>query len=168
VTAQTASHRSGLLGHRLTIIAITLVFLLTGLAWLRGVVSGGPAVQVRWVDAGPESAFAIGQVVPLSGEHVYVIGLENGQLRAIDGIVEGSRCAVRWLPDDARGSEKNPSGLPGVYEDSCSAAVWAASGDALSGVDTPLRTFEVRAATAADGTKRAEVEVLGSRRPAAP
>ena len=130
--------------------------------------SGGPAVPVRWVDAGAESSFEIGRVVELPGEHVYVIGLDNGQLRAIDGIVEGSRCAVRRLANDPRGSAKNPRGAPGVYEDTCSPAVWAATGDALTPETAPLRTFEVRGATAPDGTKRVEVEVLGTRRPAVP
>jgi hypothetical protein len=168
VTAQAAPRRFGSNGTRLSLAVIALVFGATLFAWGRGVVTGGPAVPVRWVDAGPESAFAIGQVVALPQEHVYVIGLEDGHLRAIDGIVEGSRCAVRWLPDDPRGASKNPRGTPGVYEDTCSSAVWAASGDALAGASAPLRTFEVRGATAPDGTKRAEVEVLGTRQPASP
>jgi hypothetical protein len=166
MTAQVAASNRRVLATRLSVLAIVLVFVATLFAWGRGVVSGGPAVPVRWLDAGPESAFAIGQVVELAGAHVYVIGLENGQLRAIDGIVEGSRCAVRWLPDDTRGVAKNPRGTAGVYEDRCSAAVWAATGDALTLDTPPLRTFEVRGATGTDGVKRVEVEVLGTRQPA--
>jgi hypothetical protein len=168
MTVQLAASSRGALATRLTILAIALVFVATLFAWGRGVIAGGPAVAVRWVDAGPDAAFAIGHVVVLPGEHVYVIGLANGQLRAIDGIVEGSRCAVRWLPDDPRGAAKNPRGTAGVYEDTCSSAVWAATGDALTAETPPLRTFEVRGSTAADGTRRAEVEVLGSRQPATP
>jgi hypothetical protein len=166
MTAQLSASSRGVLVTRLSVMAIGLVFIATLIAWGRGVVAGGPAVPVRWVDAGPDSAFAIGRVVELPGEHVYVIGLENGQLRAIDGIVEGSRCAVRWLPADVRGAAKNPRGEPGVYEDTCSPAVWAATGDALTPDTAPLRTFEVRANTDDDGVRRAEVEVLGTRQPA--
>jgi hypothetical protein len=168
VTARLAAPNRSALVARISALAIGIVFLATLLAWARGVVAGGPAVPVRWVDLGPEAAFAIGRVVALPGEHVYVIGLENGQLRAIDGIVEGSRCAVRWLPEDARGAAKNPRATPGVYEDTCSSAVWAATGDALTPDTPPLRTFEVRGATAEDGTRRAEVEILGTRQPATP
>ena len=168
MTAEVSRPHFGSTGTRLSLAVIALVFLASLFAWGRGVVAGGPAVPVRWVDAGPEDAFAVGKVVPLPDEHVYVIGLESGQLRAVDGIVEGSRCAVRWLPDDPRGAQKNPRGTPGVYEDTCSPAVWATSGDALSGTDRPLRTFEVRGARAPDGTRRAEIEVLGSRQPARP
>jgi hypothetical protein len=153
-----------LTGPRVTILVIVAmsVFGLVGVAW--GVFHP-KQVALQYLDAGPESRFAIGKVVAFPEQNVYVIGLENGQLRAIDGVVQYSECIVEYRPDDPRGAERNPRGGPGVYVDPCSGAVWAATGDALSGADRPLRTFTVTGQTAADGARRVEVEVIGDRHP---
>ena len=153
-----------LTGPRLTILVIVAMSLfgIVGVAW--GTLHP-KQVAVEYLDAGPESRFAIGKVVAFPEQNVYVIGLENGQLRAIDGVVQYTECIVEYRPDDPRGAERNPRGAPGVYVDPCSGAVWAATGDVLSGADRPLRTFSVTGRTAADGSKYVEVEVIGDRHP---
>lgn len=151
-------------GQRLTILVIVAMFVfgVVGVAW--GTFNP-KRVEVRYLDAGPESRFAVGKVVAFPEQNVYVIGLENGQLRAVDGVVRNSGCVVEYRPQDPRGAERNPRGEPGVFVDPCSGAVWAATGDVLSGADRSLRTFTVTGQTAADGTKRVEVEVIGDRHP---
>jgi hypothetical protein len=153
-----------LTGQRLTILVIVAMSLfgIVGVAW--GTFHP-KQVAVEYLDAGPESRFAIGKIVAFPEQNVYVIGLENGQLRAIDGVVRYSECIVEYRPQDVRGAERNPRGEPGVYVDPCSGSVWAATGDVLSGADRPLRTFTVTGQTAPDGSKRVEVEVIGDRHP---
>lgn len=152
-------------GQRLTILVIVAMFVfgLIGVTW--GTFNP-KRIEVQYLDGGPESRYAIGKVVAFPEQNVYIIGLENGQLRAIDGVVRNSECIVEYRPQDPRGAERNPRGEPGVFVDPCSGAVWAATGDALSGADRSLRTFTVVGKQGADGTRHVEVEVIGDRHPA--
>lgn len=153
-----------LTGARLSILVIIAMSLfgLVGVLWG---IQNPKQVEVQYIDGGPESGYAIGKVVPFPEQNVYVIGLENGQLRALDGVVRTNHCVVEYRPDDPRGVDRNPRGLPGVFVDPCSGAVWAANGDAISGADESLRTFSVMGVNAADGTRRVEIEVIGDRHP---
>lgn len=151
--------------NRLIIGGIVLV-LVIGLAGLvRGAFFGEPHVLVRVFDAGPESQYAVGRVVPFPEQSVYLIGIETGEIRAVDGVIDGSLCAVEWRPDDERGRQRNPRQQPGVILDPCSEAVWAASGAALSGTTRPLRTFVTKPLTGPDGNRHVGVELLGDRHP---
>ena len=163
---QTTAQQPGLgpMGARITVGVIVLVTAFGIFGWARGIMAGGPDVPVLLLDAGPESRFAIGEVVVFPEQNLYLIGVENGRIRAVDGIAR-SGCAVRWLPDDPRGAAKNPRQVPGAYEDPCSGGVWAASGDVLEGTEQPMRTFVVQSKTQPDGSRRVQVEVLGNRQP---
>lgn len=151
-------------GQRLTILVIVAMFVfgVIGVAW--GYFNP-KRIEVQYLDGGPESRYAIGKVVAFPEQNVYIVGLENGQLRAIDGVVRNSECIVEYRPQDPRGAERNPRGEPGVFVDPCSGAVWAATGDALSGADRSLRTFTVVGKQGPDGTRHVEVEVIGDRHP---
>lgn len=151
------------LGAKLTVIAFIAFFVFAFVGVVRGAYFAEPNIQVRWVDAGPESEFAIGRVVPLLGQGVYVIGIENGSLRAVDGLVKSTGCWVEFLPDDDRGRVHNPRQQPGALRDPCSGAVWAANGDAIEGARVPLRTFPVASFLAPDSTRHVRVEVVGDR-----
>jgi hypothetical protein len=142
--------------------AATLVFGVAGVIW--GTLFP-EKFESQLFDAGPESNFAIGKVVAFPEPNIYLIGMEDGQLRAIDGVVKANGCTVEYRPDDPRGAARNPRQQPGVFVDPCTGAVWAADGDGLSGTDTPLRTFIVMQATASDGSKHVQVEVIGDRHP---
>ncbi len=107
-------------------------------------------IEVVMFDAGPVSQFAVHRVVAYPAEHLYIVGMEDGRLRAIDGRVAGNDCKVEWRPDDTRGAVRNPQGMPGVYRDPCSGALWSFEGNAISGSDQPLRTPAVRPSTAAE------------------
>ncbi len=120
----------------------------------------GSGIEVRYFDAGTLSDYAIGVVVAFPEEAIYVVGLEDGRLRAIDGQVESSGCAVRYLPEDDRGRPRNPRGVAGAFEDPCSGALWAVTGDALAGADEPLRTPFVLVGTADDGLQHVSVELV--------
>ena len=128
-----------------------------------GVVWGGlhpPQIQVVRFDAGNLDQFAIHRVVAYPERDLYLVGLESGAIRAIDGRVEGG-CRVRWLPEDARGSARNPAGLPGVFEDPCTQALWSFEGNAISGTSRPLRTPQVEPGISADGrTSHVFVELV--------
>ncbi len=119
----------------------------------------GPGITVRYVDAGPLSDYEVAKVVFLPAENIYVVGLADGRLRAVDGEVEGSRCSVRYLPEDGRGRARNPLGVSGVFEDLCAGSLWAVTGDGLAGEAEPLRTRFVWIRTAEDGVQHVFVEV---------
>lgn len=120
----------------------------------------GPGIEIRYFDAGPLSDYAIGAVVAFPEEEIYVIGMADGRLRAIDGRVESSGCSVRHLTNDERGRSRNPLGAAGAFEDPCTGALWAVTGDALSSAEEPLRTPFVLIGTADDGLQHVRVELV--------
>jgi len=120
-----------------------------------------PRVEVVNFDAGPVSQFAIHRVVAYPDRNLYLVGLEGGKIRAIDGRVESSGCRVTWLPNDQRGAVRNPAGLPGVFEDPCTGAIWSFEGNAITGSDEPLRTPRVAPGLSPDGkTANVSVELI--------
>lgn len=124
-----------------------------------------PPIQVVMFDAGDISRFGIHKVVAYPEQHLYLVGMADGRIRAIDGRVAGSNCKVEWLPDDPRGAERNPQGLPGVFRDPCSGALWSFEGNAISGADQPLRTPQVTPRISDDGkSQRVTVELVNPSR----
>ncbi len=124
-------------------LALLIVSVLGVAAVLWGALVADPGISVSQVDAGPIDRFAIGEVVVLADLDFYLVGLEDGRLRAVDGRIEDSECRVRYLPDDRRGRALNPTGIAGVLIDPCSEAVWSVGGDAIAGAGHPLRTPQV-------------------------
>ena len=116
-------------------------------------------IVVKYVDAGPVERFAIGQVDQVADLPLYVIGLENGTLRAIDTRLEGSACLANWMPDDPRGKSVNYQASNGVFKDTCSEKIWAAAGHAIGG-DTPLRTPHLEPRPGVDGKHHIFVEFI--------
>jgi hypothetical protein len=121
-----------------------------------------PPIRVRMFDAGPVSDFAIGKVNAFPQYALYLVGMEDGQIRAIDARVESSGCTAEWRPDDPRGASDNPKHVPGAFVDPCTGAVWSAVGDALSGSNTPLRTPQVSHQTGSDGLDHVMVETINN------
>ena len=123
-----------------------------------------PGIEVRLLDAGPEAAvldvLRDDHVYPIPGEDLYVVALDDGRLRAVDGRVQFSGCAVDYLPNDPRGETRNPFRAPGVLEDPCSGAVWSVAGDAIARVDEPLRTPQISFKNDEDGVRHLFVEVI--------
>ena len=123
-----------------------------------------PGIEIRQFDAGPETAILErlrgGEVVAFPDEHLYLVGLEDGRLRVVDGRVEFSGCNVDYHPDDPRGVAHNPNAIPGVLEDPCSGAVWSVSGNAIARVDEPLRTPQFSFETNDDGVRHMLIEVI--------
>lgn len=120
-----------------------------------------PAIRVVMFDAGELDRFAIHRVVAYPEQDLYVVGLGDGRIRAIDGRVQPGDCRVEWLPDDARGAARNPNGPPGVYRDPCTEALWSFEGNAISGTDQPLRTPKITTRAGEDGqARRVFVEVV--------
>lgn len=147
--------------------AFTAIWMIAIGAVLWGVFVANPQVSVREFDAGPvDERFAIGRVVPFPEVNVYVVGLEDGRVRALDGIVRSTGCSVQWRPDDERGRAANPRTAAGVFHDPCSGQYWAATGDALDG-DEPLRTFRrFPVVNEVDGLDHLIIEVIGRAEPA--
>ena len=115
-------------------------------------------IRVVYFDAGRADAFEIGQLREFPGEDLYVLGMTDGRLRAIDGRVEASGCSVVWNMDDARGAAHNPGGVPGVFEDPCSGAIWSIEANAIEGSTVPLRTPYIDYRPGSDGAVHAFVE----------
>lgn len=150
---------------RLTLLGLALVALvgIGGAVW--GGVVADPHFSVQSLDAGPVSNFAIGKVVPYPDVNVYLVGIDDGRIRAVDGIVKDTHCAVRWDPADERTRSANAGQTPGSYTDPCSGDVWTNAGNAFSGAKSPLRTFQVRYETNEQGVQHVWVEVIGERSP---
>lgn len=148
---------------RLTIAGLALVAIvgIGGAVW--GGVIADPEVHVQHLDAGPVRGFAIGEVVPYPDQNVYLLGIEDGRIRAIDGIVKDTGCAVRWDPADARTIAENTGHASGAYTDPCSGHVWTNAGNAFAGAKAPLRTFQIEYHTNDDGVQHVWVEVIGDR-----
>jgi hypothetical protein len=108
-------------------------------------------VRVSYFDAGAVHSFEIGRVTAFPEVDLYVVGMEDGRLRAIDGRVAGTDCRVLWLPGDERGREHNPGGRTGVFEDPCTGAHWSMIANAIQGSDRPLRTPHIDYRRGADG-----------------
>ena len=128
-----------------------------------------PGIRVFEFDAGPVDGLEIGTVRTFPDLGLYLVGLADGRVRAIDARVHSTGCAVTWRADDARGSIANPLGALGVFEDPCTGAYWATSGDQIEAAGRtlePLRTFELAYKTLPDGKQHIFVEVIGRDRPA--
>ena len=119
-----------------------------------------PGIEVTLFDAGAVDDHAVGVVVVFQELDLYVMGLEDGRIRAVDGRLENSDCTVDYLPDDPRGRSRNPNGTTGVLTDSCGGGVWAMTGDAISGTNEPLRTPQITFRRADDGLLHVWVEVI--------
>ena len=126
------------------------------------VVWGGTAGKAEFIvesyDAGPLDQFAVGRVVAFEQPGLYVYGRESGQLRILDGVVRSTGCRVRWLPEETRASSANPGGGPGAFLDPCSGALWAVTGDAVTGTGSLLRTFTFLVRAAPDGTEHVYID----------
>ncbi len=158
MNADTETRRSRLPAH-LGPTALLLVTLAGVLAVVWGAFFPRP-ITIVYVDAGPVDSFEIGRVDHFPEYDFYMVGLEDARLRAIDGRIEATGCSARWLPNDSRGSEHNPLGRNGVFEDPCSAAVWSAIGNAISGTDQPMRTPHIDWRRGEDGLIHAHVEMI--------
>ena len=141
------------------------VLIVFSVAGIGATVWGGTAGKAEFIvesyDAGSLDQFAIGRLVAFEGPGLYVYGRESGQLRILDGVVRTNGCRVQWLPDDTRASSANPGGGPGAFFDACSGAIWAITGDAVTGTDQPLRTFTFLVVVQPDGTEQLFIEVIG-------
>ncbi len=144
------------------------MFLLVSAAGILAVFWGyfnPPNLVVEIFDAGPVDRFAVHRVVVYPERDLYIVGMEDGRLRAIDGRINGTDCRVEWLPEDTRGAVRNPAGLPGVFHDSCSGALWSFEGNAISGSDQPLRTPHIAPKAGPVGSpERVTVELINSSR----
>lgn len=115
-------------------------------------------IRVEYFDAGRADAFEIGQLTAFPEHDLYVVGLQDGRLRAIDGRVEGTECRVSWIADDTRGRAHNPGGVSGVFEDPCTGAVWSMEANAIEGATEPLRTPYIDYRPGTDGALHAFIE----------
>lgn len=148
---------------RLTAAALALIIGIALFGALWGAFVADPDIKVQELDAGPVTAFEIGKISPYPELNVYLVGMQDGRIRALDGIVKDSGCAVEWRPDDTRAASANPNRTPGAYVDPCSGAVWNKVGDAFTGTRDPLRTFRVSYDTNEQGVQHVYVEVIGDR-----
>lgn len=121
---------------------ITITLLGIGAVLWGGLISS-PSIVVVQFDAGPVSDYAIGEVQAFPEVDLYLVGLEDGRIRAIDGRINGEDRAARYDPNDARARTRNPRRVLGAFVDDVTGAVWALTGDAVRVADSPLRTPNV-------------------------
>jgi hypothetical protein len=148
--------------------ALLLVSVLSIGAVFWGQFVADPGIRVFEFDAGPVDGLEIGKVRAFPDLGLYLVGLADGRVRAIDARVHSTGCNVTWRADDERGISANPMGAPGAFEDPCTGAYWATSGDQIEPAGRPLeplRTFEIAYKTLPDGKQHVFVEVIGRDRP---
>ncbi|MBG93019.1 MAG: hypothetical protein CL792_03465 [Chloroflexi bacterium] len=141
-------------------IALVTFSVLTVFIFLWGEIVADPQIEVYQFDAGSIEQFDIGKIVILDDMNFYLIGMEDGRIRAVDGRNEQSGCNVIYDSDDIRGTSKNPLSITGVLLDLCSDSVWALTGDAISGANYPLRTPQVTYKRGEEGILHVWVEVI--------
>lgn len=121
---------------------ITITLLGIGAVFWGTLISTSSIVVVQF-DAGPVSDYAIGEVQAFPEVDLYLVGLADGRIRAIDGRINGEDRAVRYDPDEVRARARNPRRVLGAFVDDVTGAVWALTGDAVRVADSPLRTPNV-------------------------
>ena len=123
--------------------AFVTVWLVAIGAVLWGGFISSPNIVVVQFDAGPVSDYAIGEVRAFPEVDLYLVGLEDGRIRAVDGRINGEDRAARYAPDDERARTRNPRHVLGAFIDDATGAVWAVTGDAVRVASSPLRTPNV-------------------------
>ncbi len=168
--ATVAPTRSSRVPRWVVPLALLVVSVLSVGAVFWGSLVAKPNIRVFEFDAGPVAGLEIGAVRSFADLDLYLVGLADGRVRAIDGHVRSSGCAVRYQSDDDRGRDANPRGVPGTFEDPCTGAYWAITGNQIhaAGKVEPLRTFEIAFVTMPGQTQHIFVEVLGRDPPPAP
>ena len=157
------------LTRRLVPAALLLVSVVSIGAVFWGQFVADPGIRVFEFDAGPVDGLEIGRVRAFPELGLYLVGLADGRVRAIDARVHSSGCTVTWRSEDERGRAANPEAMTGTFEDPCTGAYWATSGDQIEGAGRPpepLRTFELAYKTLPDGKQHIFVEVIGRDQPA--
>jgi hypothetical protein len=140
----------------ITLIGIGAVF------WGRFV--DPPNIPVLDFDAGPVADYAMGDVRPFPDLDFFLVGLADGELRAVDARLPSGGCVVEFHPDDTRGAALNALGRNGTFVDPCTGAAWYLDGDQLDAAGQtpePLRTFAVDYQTPPDDVQHVYVEVIG-------
>ncbi|MDO9445747.1 MAG: hypothetical protein Q7K37_10575 [Dehalococcoidia bacterium] len=99
-----------------------------------------PDIRIVIEEVGPLDDFAIGRLVARPEQGLYLIGMDDGRIRALDMRIEETDCIAEWVADDDRGRAVNPGAQPGVFRDPCSTALWSMEGNAIQGTLEPLRT----------------------------
>ncbi len=141
--------------------ALLAVSLIAVGAVLWGGFISSPNIVVVQFDAGPVSDYAIGEVRAFPQVDLYLVGLEDGRIRAVDGRINGEDRAARYDPDDTRGRSRNPRRVSGAFIDDATGAVWALTGDAVRVAGSPLRTPNVTFRTLPeDGRQHVFVELI--------
>jgi len=121
-------------------------------------------IPVQSFDAGPVAKYAIGDVRAFDDVEIFMVGLDDGRLRAIDARVASNGCVVEFDPNETRGAVANPLGRDGAFVDPCTGATWFLDGDQLDaagGEPEPLRTFVITYETPPGDVQHAFVEVVG-------
>ncbi|GMU41450.1 MAG: hypothetical protein AMXMBFR23_23160 [Chloroflexota bacterium] len=120
-----------------------------------------PDIRIEQIDVGALDEFAVGRLVARPEDNLYLVGMDDGRIRALDMRNQQTGCIVEWISDDDRGRAHNPEAQPGVFQDPCSGAVWSMVGNAISGSNVPLKTPVAAVRSAVEGGElRVFVEMI--------
>lgn len=140
------------------------VLLLMSMFFLGTVIWGyfnRPEIRVAQIDVGALDEFAVGRLVARPEDNLYLVGMSDGRIRALDMRNQQTGCIVQWIAEDDRGRAYNPDGQPGVFQDPCSGAIWSMVGNAISGSNVPLKTPVAAVRPAVEGGElRVFVEMI--------
>ncbi|MDA0270137.1 MAG: hypothetical protein O2798_09630 [Chloroflexi bacterium] len=120
-----------------------------------------PDIRIAIVDVGALDEFAIGRFIERPEDNLYLYGMPDGRIRALDMRIQGTGCIAEWIRDEEAGRAHNPGAEPGVFRDPCDGATWSMIGNAISGSNVPLRTPVVMVQGDIQGrSQRVVVEVI--------
>ncbi|MFB0900880.1 MAG: hypothetical protein QMB22_02595 [Dehalococcoidia bacterium] len=102
-----------------------------------------PKLQIRDFYVGELHSFSIGQVVFFENENFYLIGMKNGNLRALSSSFN-NECNVSFFAQRPVEDIKfKPFSLDNIFFDNCQNA-WDINGNNLMGNKVPLKTLFVK------------------------
>tara|TARA_Y100001970_G_scaffold159791_1_gene195544 strand:- start:30457 stop:30915 length:459 start_codon:yes stop_codon:yes gene_type:complete len=102
-----------------------------------------PKISIEQFDAGNIENFSIGDVIYYENKEFYLVGMNNGKLRALKQSIKGS-CSLNFFAKRNNNDNKmKPLSIQNVFFDNCS-NLWHVNGDSFFQNQVPLKTLFVK------------------------
>ena len=130
---------------KMHISPLTLVLIVTVIgiyAVLHGYMNP-PRIQIEKFDAGSINNFLIGDVKYFQEEEFYLVGMKNGNIRALQQSMHKS-CSLTYFGNRENNDNKiKPFAIQNIFFDDCN-NMWDVNGNSFSQNQVPLKTLFVK------------------------